>query len=211
MGAARNFRTERLCDIIPASLRGRVGTGTIMGMTASTEPAARPWGRPAVLIATLGGIGRIGLAPGTFGAAAGLVLSLATAMAAGWLGQRLVPDVAGAALAGEAGLVAAICLAGVPICSRAAVLLGRGKDPGAIVLDETAAMAATLLVVPAGARTPAVLTVAFLLFRVFDILKPFPCDRCERLPTGLGIMADDWAAAAYAAAILAAIRAAGWL
>ena len=172
---------------------------------------ARPWGRPAVLMATLGGIGRIGFAPGTFGAAVGLVLSLAAATAAGWLGQRLFPDVAGAARAGEAGLVAAICLAGIPICSRAAALLGRGKDPGAIVLDETAAMAATLLVVPANGRTPAVLTVAFLLFRVFDILKPFPCDRCERLPTGLGIMADDWAAAAYAAAILAVIRAAGWL
>jgi phosphatidylglycerophosphatase A len=55
------------------------------------------------------------------------------------------------------------------------------------------------------------MAVAFALFRVFDILKPFPCDRCERLPTGLGIMADDWAAAAYAAAILAAFRAAGWL
>ena len=211
MGAARNFRTRRHADIIPASLRGRVGTATIVVMTASTEPAARPWGRPAVVAATLGGIGRIGFAPGTFGAAVGLVLALATATAAGWMGRRFFAGTANAALACEAGLVTAICLAGIPICSRAAALLGRGKDPGAIVLDEAAAMAATLLVVPANGRTPAVLIVAFLLFRVFDILKPFPCDRCERLPTGLGIMADDWAAAAYAAAILTAIRAAGWL
>jgi phosphatidylglycerophosphatase A len=164
-----------------------------------------------VLVATLGGIGRIGFAPGTFGSVAGLLLAVATAAAAGWLAERVFPGIAGAAPACEAGIVAAICLAGVPICSRAATALGRGKDPGAIVLDEAAAMAATLLVVPANARTPAVLAAACGLFRVFDILKPFPCDRCERLPTGLGIMADDWAAAGYAAAILAGMRAAGWL
>ena len=85
MDAARNFQTRRHSDIIPASLRGRVGTATIVVMTASTEPAARPWGRPAVVAATLGGIGRIGFAPGTFGAAVGLVLALATATAAGWM------------------------------------------------------------------------------------------------------------------------------
>ena len=180
-------------------------------MTRFTEPTPPAWNRPSVRAATLGGIGRIGFAPGTFGAAAGLLLAIATATAAGWLGRRLFADWGGAALACEAGIVAAICLAGIPICSRAAARLGRGKDPGAIVLDEAAAMAATLLVVPADARTPAVMAAAFALFRVFDILKPFPCDRCERLPTGLGIMADDWAAAAYAAAILAAVRAAGWL
>lgn len=164
-----------------------------------------------MLVATLGWIGRIGFAPGTFGAAAGLLLAVAAAAAAGWLAERVFPGIAGAAPACEAGIVAAICLAGVPICSRAAAALGRGKDPGAIVLDEAAAMAATLLVVPAADRTPAVLATAWGLFRVFDILKPFPCDRCERLPTGLGIMADDWAAAGYAAAILAGIRAVGWL
>jgi phosphatidylglycerophosphatase A len=164
-----------------------------------------------VLVATLGWIGRIGFAPGTFGAAAGLLLAVAATAAAGWLAERVFPGIAGAAPACEAGIVAAICLAGVPICSRAAAALGRGKDPGAIVLDEAAAMAATLLVVPAADRTPAVLATAWALFRVFDILKPFPCDRCERLPTGLGIMADDWAAAGYAAAILAGIRAVGWL
>jgi phosphatidylglycerophosphatase A len=180
-------------------------------MVSSVEPAARAWSRPAVLVATLGGIGRIGFAPGTFGAAVGLVLAVAAATAAAWLAARFFPGIPGAAPACEAGLVAAVCLAGVPICSRAAAALGRGKDPGAIVLDETAAMAATLLVVPTAGRTPAVLAVAFALFRVFDILKPFPCDRCERLPTGLGIMADDWAAAGYAAAVLAVIRAAGWL
>jgi phosphatidylglycerophosphatase A len=164
-----------------------------------------------VLVATLGGLGRAGFAPGTWGAAAGLAMALAVSAGAAWAAGLLAPGTEAAPRAVEAALVAAICLAGVPICSRAAAALGRGKDPGCIVLDEAAAMAATLLVVPPADRTPAVLAVAFALFRVFDIAKPFPCNRCERLPTGLGIMADDWAAAAYAAAGLAAARWRGWL
>lgn len=164
-----------------------------------------------MLVATLGGLGRVRFAPGTWGAAAGLLLSLAVTAAAAWAAVRFAPESTRAVRALEAALVAAVCLAGVPICSWAAEALGRGKDPGCIVLDEVAAMAATLLVVPPAARTPAVLAAAFLLFRLFDIAKPFPCDRCERLPTGLGIMADDWAAAAYAATCLAAIRWLGWL
>ena len=162
-----------------------------------------------MLVATLGGLGRAGVAPGTWGAAAGVLLSLAVATGAARAADGF--SLPAAARAAEAVVVAAICLVGVPICSRAAAALGRGKDPGCIVLDEAAAMAATLLVVPPAVRTPAVLAAAFALFRVFDIAKPFPCNRCERLPTGLGIMADDWAAAAYAAACLAAVRWLGWL
>ena len=53
--------------------------------------------------------------------------------------------------------------------------------------------------------------VAFVLHRLFDITKPFPCRRLERLPAGLGIMADDWGAAAWMAAALTACRWCGWL
>jgi len=164
-----------------------------------------------VLAATVGGVGRLGFAPGTWGAAVGVPLALGLGAAATRLADRLAGGSPAATLVSEAVMVAAICLAGVPICTWAARLLGSGKDPGEIVLDETAAMAATLLAVPPPARTPAALAAAFLLFRVFDVLKPFPCDRCERLPAGLGIMADDWAAAAYSAACLAAARWSGWL
>lgn len=164
-----------------------------------------------MLIATLGGIGRIGFAPGTFGSVAGLLLAVATAAAAGWLAERVFPGIAGAAPACEAGIVAAICLAGVPICSRAATALGRGKDPGAIVFDEMAALPMALLAVPPAARSAAVLGTAFVLFRFFDVTKPFPARQLERLPEGWGIMADDWAAAGWAAAVLAAVRAAGWV
>jgi phosphatidylglycerophosphatase A len=171
-----------------------------------TAPASAVWFTPAVLVATCGGIGRLRPAPGTWGSAAGLAVSAGLAAAVGSLG--LGPA---AAWAVEGALVVAICLAGVPACSHAASRLGLGKDPVAIVYDELAAMALTLLVVPPADRTPPIVAAAFLLFRLFDITKPPPARQCERLPAGLGIMADDWAAAAWAAAALAVARRLGWL
>ena len=150
---------------------------------------------PAVLLATCGGIGFVGIAPGTFGAAVGLVIALAV-MPLDPLGEMIV--------------VAGLCLAGIPICTRAAARLG-GHDPSAVVLDEAAAMPLVLLAVPPDARSLPVLGVAFVLFRIFDITKPFPCRRLERLPAGLGIMADDWAAAGWAAACLVVARRLGWV
>ena len=176
----------------------------LAGPTTASEPGA--WLAPAVLVATCGGIGRLRPAPGTWGSAFGMLVSAALAAASGSLG--LDPA---AAWAVEGVAVVALCLVGVPACSRAAARLGLGKDPGAIVLDEVAAMALTLLVVPPTARTPATVVAAFLLFRLFDITKPPPARQCERLPAGLGIMADDWAAAAWAAMALIVARRLGCL
>lgn len=156
-----------------------------------------------MLAATCGGIGRMPFAPGTFGAAAGVVVSLALANL-------------GLPAAAEAACVVALNLGGIPLCTAAARLLGRGSDPGAIVYDEMASLPLGLLAVPATARatlpeaTP-LLLVAFLLHRLFDITKPFPCRRLEHLPAGLGIMADDWGAAAWMAVALTAGRGCGWL
>jgi len=171
--------------------------------TSAEFPAAEagapavPWGNPAVLLATCGWIGRLPVAPGTGGAAAGAVAAAGIA----WLGLPL---------AGEACLLAAINALGVPICTRAARLLGRGSDPGAIVYDEAASLPLALLVVPAAQRTAGLLLVAFLLHRLFDIWKIFPCRHLERLPAGLGIMADDWGAAGWVAVLLATGRWNGW-
>lgn len=170
---------------------------------SATSAASRLF--PAVLLATVGGVGYAPFAPGTFGAAVGLPLSLVT----GWAAARLA-SVGLPALAIEAALVAAICLVGIPICTRAAAAIGR-KDPGMIVFDETASMPLALLVVPSEARNGTMLAVAFVLLRIFDIAKPFPCRTLERLPAGLGIMADDWAAAAWTAACLAVARWQGWI
>lgn len=96
-------------------------------------------------------------------------------------------------------------LLAVPLCTLAARQLGGLKDPSAVVLDEAAAMPLVLLVVAPEARTWLTLLAAFGLFRLFDITKLPPCRQLERLPEGLGVMADDWAAAAYAAAVLAVV------
>ncbi len=193
--------------IIPAS-PARYDVGMPDPAESGGSPAATadmPWFAPAVFLATACGVGRVPFAPGTFGAMLGLPLAVGT----GWLAGRIAGDSA-AATAIEAAVVAVICGIGIPICSRAAALMGR-KDPGAIVLDEVASMPLALLVVPPAARTPELLAVAFVLLRIFDIGKPFPCRQLERLPAGLGIMADDWGAAAWTAVCLALARWQHWI
>jgi phosphatidylglycerophosphatase A len=169
----------------------------------STDTVQPPWLAPTLLVATCGWLGRASFAPGTWGAAAGLPLAIVTGSVAATIAERLASGSDALRLVVETCLVAAVCLVGIPLCSQAADLLGRGKDPSAVVYDEFAAIPLTLLVVPPSSRTPLVLAVAFILFRVFDIWKPFPCRLLERLPNGLGIMADDWAAAAWSALVLA--------
>lgn len=165
-----------------------------------TPPA---WTAATVLAATCGWLGRVPVAPGTVGAAAGVLLAHALALLA-------LP------LPVEAAAVVALNLAGIPLCTAAARRIGRGGDPGAIVYDEMASVPLGLLVVPAADRAalPAaapLLLAAFALHRLFDISKPFPCRRLEHLPEGLGIMADDWGAAAWMAAALSAGRWCGWI
>jgi phosphatidylglycerophosphatase A len=177
----------------------------------AAEVGSRPAGfSPALFLATCGGVGWVPVAPGTFGSLVGLVLSLVTGWVATGLAEAGGLDGPGAVAALEVGLVAVLFVAAVPICTRAARLLG-GKDPGPVVLDEAVAVPLVLAVVPPAARGPLVMAVGFGLFRVFDILKPPPCRQLERLPAGLGIMADDVGAALLAAACLAAIRWQGWL
>jgi phosphatidylglycerophosphatase A len=170
---------------------------------AAQRPSQPPWHAPTLLVATCGWLGRASFAPGTWGAAAGLPLAVLTGWTAAAAAERFADGSDATRLAVEAAVVVAFCLAGIPLCSQAAAVLGRGKDPSAVVYDEFAAMPLTLLVVPPPARAPLVLAAGFVLFRIFDIWKPFPCRRLERLPAGLGIMADDWAAAAWAAGVLA--------
>jgi phosphatidylglycerophosphatase A len=93
-------------------------------------------------------------------------------------------------------LVAATLL-GIPASSRAEREFG--KDGGPIVVDEVVGQWITL----AGlAPTPLVLIAGFLLFRAFDIFKPFPARRFERIGGGTGVMLDDVVAGVYAAIVL---------
>jgi phosphatidylglycerophosphatase A len=104
-------------------------------------------------------------------------------------------------------LLVAVIVLGVWAADEAERLLG-GKDPGAIVIDEVAGMMLAALLVP---PTPSALLAAFVLFRVFDVLKPFPANVSQRLRGGLGVMVDDLVAGFYALALVGLARYLGWL
>jgi phosphatidylglycerophosphatase A len=130
--------------------------------------------------------------------APGTVASAVTAVAL-WLLNPSLPALA-ASLIVVTGL-------GTWAADEAERALG-GKDPGVIVVDEVAGMMLAVLAVP---LTPAVLLVGFLLFRVFDVLKPFPANVAQRLRGGLGVMVDDLIAGLYALALVVVAMALGWL
>ena len=149
-----------------------------------TPRSSRPW----LLIATGGGLGYAPLAPGSWGAAAGLLLC-----------YSLAP--LGAAAYGLA--LAATLLLGVPAASAAEAYFGRSDD-GRIVIDEVAGQLLTLaplaLWAPAQATDPLYLAIAFVLFRILDIWKPGPVRWAEqRFQGGVGVMADDLVAGGLAA------------
>lgn len=98
---------------------------------------------------------------------------------------------------------AVVALVGTWAADRAERVLG-GKDPGAIVIDEVAGMTLSVLAFPLTLPT---LAAGFLLFRFFDIVKPFPAGASQRMRGGLGVMMDDVIAGLYALAVLAVLRA----
>jgi phosphatidylglycerophosphatase A len=135
--------------------------------------------RVAYAIATAGFVGRFPIAPGTVGSIAGLgIYGLLR-----WFGDYRL----------EAVAIVATLVLGVWAAGVAERLLG-GKDPGPIVIDEVLGMLITLafLDVNVGGAI-----VGFFLFRVADVLKPFPAGRMEHLPGGYGVMLDDLVAALY--------------
>lgn len=135
----------------------------------------------AVWAATGSYVGLIPFMPGTFGCLLGL----------GWV--WIVTKLPG--LAVQAVAILGLMLISVPICTRAARLLGK-KDPGSIVLDEIVGL--PIVVWGLNTSHASVWVAAFVLHRVFDISKPPPVRTVERLPTGWGIVADDCVAALYA-------------
>lgn len=136
--------------------------------------------RLAVFIATVGYCGYFPVAPGTVGSAAGLVFYLLV-----WWAQS--PFF-------EAALILVLFVTGVWAGTTSERYFG-GIDPGPIVVDEVVGMLITLAFIPVGMMGA---LIGFLLFRLFDILKPFPAGRFEKLHGGLGVMADDAMAAIYA-------------
>jgi len=132
----------------------------------------------ALVVATFFGVGYAPVAPGTFGSAAGLVLW--------WL---LPPTAVVHAVA-----IVALFAVGSWSGNVAEHYYGR-TDPGQVVIDEVMGVLITLFMNPVGWRGA---LGAFLLFRVFDVIKPYPSNRFEKLHGGVGVMADDGMAAIYA-------------
>jgi phosphatidylglycerophosphatase A len=134
-------------------------------------------------LATGFGSGYAPVAPGTAGSAVGLVLF--------W-------PLAALPLVWQIAACLALFVVGSLASTRVARSLGR-KDPGLVVVDEIVGMWVTLLALP---LTPGVAVTGFALFRVMDVLKPWPARSLEVLPDGWGIMADDVAAGIYAHLLL---------
>lgn len=162
----------------------------------------RPEGAPAPVartrwawtVGTFFGIGHLKPGPGTWGSVAATAIwyfGLKTAHLNGWA----------ATLVTLAGAVA-ITWAGIP----AATVVEResgGIDPGFVVIDEVAGQWIALAV---ASVDPGHAVVALLLFRLFDITKPWPARRLERLPGGWGIMLDDVAAGVFALVVMLVIQ-----
>ena len=150
--------------------------------------------RIALALATALGAGYAPFAPGTFGSAAGLVL---------WW---LIPASTSAQL-----LTIVVVFALGSWSGSVAERHFKSTDPSQVVLDEVLGMLITLFMNPVGWIGAAL---GFLLFRVADIIKPFPANKLEALHGGVGIMADDAMAAVYAnlalRLLLMAARAAHW-
>jgi phosphatidylglycerophosphatase A len=170
--------------------------------TKMTDASA---GKPpiALTIATALGLGYMPKAPGTWGSLMGVLL--------GWLAMVWSSHVTiswGNFAIAELALAVIVSFIGVPAAGRVARQL-HTHDPQIVVVDEVAGQ----LIAYLGLATPSTFAVSwkylllgFILFRAFDIWKPFPARQAESLPGGLGIMADDWIAGAYAAVVLLLMR-----
>ena len=138
----------------------------------------------ALFIASFGYVGFFPIAPGTAGSLAALALFAFVR----WIGLP----------AFELVTIVAVLAIGIWSADGAERALGR-KDPGPVVIDEVLGMLITLALLPVSLTG---VLVGFLLFRLFDVVKPYPAGRMEHLPGGYGIMLDDAMAGLYAHLVL---------
>jgi phosphatidylglycerophosphatase A len=183
----RDYVLVRVCTSRDIALMTINPPTPIPSPAPSLQPPVPPLARIAVCLATGLGICLRVPAPGTVGTALfGLPLAWAIGQLPG-IGWQLVA-------------IAVAVLVGIPMTTAANRALGAAKDHQAIVWDEIASMPIVFLLVPLANWKTAI--AGFALHRFFDILKPPPARQLERLPEGLGIMADDLMAAVYACAAL---------
>jgi phosphatidylglycerophosphatase A len=155
------------------------------------SPAARSKPTLAYLIATSFGLGYLKPGPGTWGSLAGVALSILIARANLPTASLLTVEWAAIAVISAIGVAAATSVA--RHCGK--------KDPQFVVIDEVSGQLIALSF-PMVVLNWKTWLAGFILFRVFDIWKPFPARSAESLPEGWGIMADDWIAGLYAGILL---------
>lgn len=190
-------------------------------MGEQTEAIATKKPRVAVWIATGFGLGYLPVAPGTWGSLGGVAIALF--LSSFWEGLAFAIPVSFNSLPIWlvflllAGIlffyIGVIAIVGVWASRHAARYLGK-SDPQQVVIDEISGQMITYL--PLGALRFAdggwkYVLLGFVLFRVFDIVKPWPARAAEKWPGGWGIMADDWFAGIYAAGVLWFVQRMNWL
>lgn len=148
----------------------------------------------ALVIATCG-VGYLPLMPGTYGSLVAVAIFLGLTQVV--KGNALIAVVLVS--------IVVVTFAGIWAASRTEELSGR-KDPGKVVVDEVAGQLISLFPLTLFAEwTIVAVIISFILFRFFDIVKPYPARRLEALKGGLGIMCDDLVAGVYAAVITAIV------
>ncbi|MDM7921337.1 MAG: phosphatidylglycerophosphatase A [Pyrinomonadaceae bacterium] len=169
------------------------------------------------LAVTTCGVGYIPLAPGTWGSAVGVLVFLGVGRLEHSFTDLIVryhgwtePAAHSLFYAMNAALFVGFVLLGVWAAGRATELLGN-LDPSQAVVDEVIGQLIVFAFVPISVSAPLtnwpIVIAGFLLFRLFDVWKPYPIDYLQGLPTGLGVCADDILAGCYAGAVLAIIHA----
>ena len=176
------------------SRRGRRRYAERRYRTMSMRPRAPLW---ATLTATFFGTGLAKHGPGSVASAATVILW--------WEFTRWLPP---AMQPGTAIVLAVLAVAiGIPAATQVSRATGL-KDPQFVVIDEVAGQLITLIFVPVSWQT---LLAGFILFRAFDMVKPPPLRRLEKLPEGMGIVIDDVGAGLYALAVMQILLHVGWL
>lgn len=160
------------------------------------------------------GVGYIPPAPGTLGSAVGVLIYLLfryfeeiateNSLNYGLTGAQVTAWIH----VFNAVLFLLFCLVGIWAASRACQIF-QNKDPQQAVVDEVIGQLLTFLFVPFDINWKFILA-GFLLFRLFDIWKPYPIDSLQNLPAGIGVCADDILAGVYAGTILSLLYAV-WL
>jgi phosphatidylglycerophosphatase A len=176
-----NPAPQSATDLPPKSTPSDPSAGVQPAGAGASRSRSPMW---ATVVATFFGLGRLKPGPGTWGSLATVILWAAASSRLPITTRTWATTIA----------AAAVTLVGIPattLVARAADL----KDPQFVVIDEVAGQLVALIAVPLAWKT---FLAGFILFRVFDMWKPFPIRHLERLPEGTGIVVDDLGAGLYA-------------